>query len=171
MKERKFLNIKVAAVDAIHGILLEASASGVFIRDVRGPEADTDTGENMQLIKFCIDHGRQETKFHVMWPIIISHEIDNKSPLYHFANGEPDSDNFELVVILKGSTSYDGGLVVQKTSYLPSEIVSVGKFNFENVFKERVDYIAINDQKKGFDEITNIRSEDPSEEFDIVDEL
>ena len=86
-----------------------------------------------------------------MWPTIISHEIQQDSPLHDFNSGKPGSDNFELVVILQGSTIYDDSTVVQRTSFLPSEIVSVGKFSFEHVFQERGAYISINNKKREFE--------------------
>ena len=109
---------------------------------------------DMRGISFNIDQGRQE-KFDVMWPTIICHEIDRDSPLHDFVSGFPGSDDFELIVYLQGSTIYDGGTVVQRTSYLPSEIVSVGNFSFDHVFQERADYISINEQKKEFDVISS----------------
>lgn len=152
-----FLNVKIAPLDATHGILLEASADGVVVTRrrtmVSGDEDEEEEEEEIDLkvMTFNIDQGQQKTKFHVMWPTIISHEIDRNSPLHDFNSGMPGSDNFELVLILKGSTIYDGSTVVQRTSYLPSEIVGVGKFSFEHVFQERADYISINEQKQEFD--------------------
>ena len=152
-----FLNVKVAPIDAINGILLEASAFGVVVTrrtiicgdDCVEEEEDQDI--DLRSINFNIDKGRQKTNFHVMWPIIICHEIDRNSPLYDFNSGLQGSDNFELILLLKGSTIYDGSTVVQRTSYLPSEIVSVGNFSFEHVFQERADYISVNEQKQEFD--------------------
>ena len=156
-----FLNVKVAPIDAINGILLEASAFGVVVTrrtiicgdDCVEEEEDQDI--DLRSINFNIDKGRQKTNFHVMWPIIICHEIDQNSPLYDFNSGLQGSDNFELILLLKGSTIYDGSTVVQRTSYLPSEIVSVGNFSFEHVFQERADYISVNEQKQEFDLIVS----------------
>ena len=152
-----FLNVKVAPTDAINGILLEASAFGVVVtrrtivcgEDCVEEEEDQDI--DLQVINFNIDKGQQRRDFHVMWPIIICHEIDRNSPLYDFNSGLQGSDNFELILLLKGSTIYDGSTVIQRTSYLPSEIVSVGNFSFEHVFQERADYISVNEQKQEFD--------------------
>lgn len=156
-----FLNVKVAPIDAINGILLEASAFGVVVTRrtiVCGDDDDGEDGEekeeedvDLRVANFNIDQGRQKTNFHVMWPTIICHQIDQDSPLYNFNSGLQGSDNFELILLLKGRTIYDGSTVVQRTSYLPSEIVSVGKFSFEHVFEERADYISINEQKQEFD--------------------
>ena len=160
-----FLNVKVAPVDAINGILLEASASGVVVTRRRTTNVSGNEEEekveveeeeiDLRVMPFSIYQGRQKTNFHVMWPTIICHEIDRDSPLHDFNSGMPGSDNFELILLLKGSTIYDGGTVVQRTSYLPSEIVSVGNFSFEHVFQERGDYISINEQKQEFDIIAS----------------
>ena len=53
-----------------------------------------------------------------------------------------------MIVTVAGSTGYDGGTVVQRTSYTSSEIRIAREFSFDNVFKERGDYIAINDRRK-----------------------
>ena len=154
----------MAPVDNVNGILLEASATGVVVTRKKvpcGDGEDIDCGDHdeeeidMKHMSFNIDQGRQKTNFHVMWPTIICHEVDRESPLHDFVSGMPGSDNFELILILKGSTIYDGGTVVQRTSYLPSEIVSVGNFSFDHVFQERADYISINEQKKEFDVISS----------------
>ena len=49
--------------------------------------------------------------------------------------------------------------VVQRTSYVPSEFVTVGNFNFEHVFQERADYISINEQKEKFDPLSEPESQ------------
>ena len=158
LKNGKYLlNIKVAPIDASNGILLEASAIGVLVirRTIvftgRDGEEKEEEDIDLKVLDFTIDHGHQKTNFHVMWPTIICHEIDGNSPLHDFNAGIQGSDNFELIVILRGSTIYDGSLVVQRTSYVPSEFVTVGNFNFEHVFQERADYISINEQKEKFD--------------------
>ena len=145
-----------APIDAINGILLEASAFGVVVTRrtiICGDDCVEEEDQDIDLrsINFNIDKGRQKTNFHVMWPTIICHQIDQNSPLYDFNSGLQGSDNFELILLLKGSTIYDGSTVVQRTSYLPSEIVSVGNFSFEHVFQERADYISVNEQKQEFD--------------------
>jgi len=167
-KDGIFLNIKVASKDAVRGNLLEATAIGVFITrsQDRGVEL-ADSGADMKLLHFSHDHGRQKTNFHVLWPTIISHEIDENSPLKDFSDGKQGSDNFELIIILKGSTSYDGGSIVQLTSYIPSEIslcYDKSSFCFGDVFRERVDFLAIKEQGDGFDVLMDGKKDENTEE-------
>ena len=151
MEEFNFLRIEIAPVDAIHGSLMDASASGIFIAKKKSgvdPEVE-DPAIRMRPMRFSMGKHGQKTSFHVMGPIIISHKIDRHSPLYKWVEGQVEQDfDFEVIVTVAGSTGYDGGTVVQRTSYTSSEIRIAREFTFDNVFKERGDYIAINDRRK-----------------------
>ena len=75
-----------------------------------------------------------------MWPVCIVHEIDSTSPLYHF---HPNMEvAMELVLWVTGTTS-SGGLVKARTSYLPSEIIWGGRFNFDSVFQKNLNHITV----------------------------
>ena len=122
-----FLRVKASPVDSINGILEEASARGVVVTRSKPIDFEDEEEEDVDLkvISFNIDRRP------MMWPTILSAEIQSDSPLHDFNCGIPGADNFELVLVLTGSTVYDGSTVVQRTSFLPSEIVPVaGKFNF-----------------------------------------
>nr|XP_033818190.1 ATP-sensitive inward rectifier potassium channel 11-like [Geotrypetes seraphini] len=56
-------------------------------------------------------------------PLIISHTIDEKSPLYNISAYNLTSQNIEIVVILEGVVETTGITTQARTSYLPEEIL------------------------------------------------
>ena len=63
-----------------------------------------------------------EDRIFLVWPIIISHTIDEASPLYEYSCNSLDSADFEIVVILEGIVEQTGLTTQARTSYMPSEI-------------------------------------------------
>ena len=58
----------------------------------------------------------------LLWPTVISHKIDEDSPLYEMAPQDLLNSNFELIVTLEGSVEETGNTIQVRTSYLPNEI-------------------------------------------------
>ena len=93
----------------------------------------TQEGECMPLhaqrVEFNIDGGI-EGKILLIWPIIVSHVIDEDSPFYNMSK-EDLADNvcFELLVILEGTIENTGLLCQARTSYLPEEIIWGHRFS------------------------------------------
>ncbi|XP_033117739.1 G protein-activated inward rectifier potassium channel 3-like [Anneissia japonica] len=63
-----------------------------------------------------------EDRIFLVWPLIVSHTIDEDSPLYTLSAKDLDSADFEIVVILEGIVEQTGLTTQARTSYLPSEI-------------------------------------------------
>merc|ERR1712138_30858 len=49
-----------------------------------------------------------ESFVHIMWPICVCHEINKTSPLYKFSPDNTEFGDFELIVLLKGTTATGG---------------------------------------------------------------
>ncbi|XP_038048310.1 G protein-activated inward rectifier potassium channel 3-like [Patiria miniata] len=58
----------------------------------------------------------------LVWPLIICHVIDEKSPMYKYSYIDLLENSFEIVVYLEGVVEQTGLLTQARTSYLPSEI-------------------------------------------------
>ena len=71
-----------------------------------------------------------------MWPICLSHEINESSSLFKYRPDDKCFKDFELILVLQGTTSLGGDLQI-RTSYIKSEIVWGSRFKFENVLSER----------------------------------
>ncbi|XP_041033579.1 ATP-sensitive inward rectifier potassium channel 11-like [Carcharodon carcharias] len=56
-------------------------------------------------------------------PLIISHTIDKKSPLYNLSAASLQQEDLEVVVILEGVVETTGITTQARTSYLPEEIL------------------------------------------------
>ncbi|XP_033630588.1 G protein-activated inward rectifier potassium channel 3-like [Asterias rubens] len=84
----------------------------------------TEEDECIPLYSHPMDVGGQIGEDHVLlvWPIIICHVIDEKSPLYKYSYVDLLDNSFEIVVYLEGVVEQTGLLCQARTSYLPSEI-------------------------------------------------
>ncbi len=71
----------------------------------------------------------------LVWPILVSHVIDSKSPLYDIGKTDLHTADFEIVVILEGIVEATGTTTQARTSYLPSEIQ--WGYYFDNLVNER----------------------------------
>ncbi|XP_059809198.1 ATP-sensitive inward rectifier potassium channel 11-like [Hypanus sabinus] len=56
-------------------------------------------------------------------PLIISHTIDKKSPLYDLSESDLQQEDLEVVVLLEGVVETTGITTQARTSYLPEEIL------------------------------------------------
>lgn len=72
----------------------------------------------------------------LMWPTIITHRIDENSPLYEFSAIELKRQQFEIVVMLEGGVESTGLATQARTSYLPSEILWGHRFQSIVALKE-----------------------------------
>ena len=68
-----------------------------------------------------------------IWPIIVSHKIDESSPLYNMAPRDFQSKQFEIILTLEGVTPETGFSVQVRTSYLPSEVLWGQRFEHSTV--------------------------------------
>ncbi|XP_044272328.1 ATP-sensitive inward rectifier potassium channel 12-like isoform X2 [Tribolium madens] len=58
-----------------------------------------------------------------IWPMTITHKIDEESPLYHLSASDMLQDKFEIVVILEGTVESTGQTTQARSSYLATEIL------------------------------------------------
>jgi len=114
-----------------------ASVEGILVC-----EEITKEGEHLKRCLKPVPFGMEnsndinESFVHIMWPICVCHEINKTSPLYKFSPDNTEFGDFELIVLLKGTTA-TGGKVLVRTSYIKSEIIWGGKFNMDNLLHQR----------------------------------
>ncbi len=91
----------------------------------------TKEGECIPLFAHPIDLGAENNEHQLLliWPIIITHIIDERSPLYDMSSYELSTCLFELIVILEGVVEQTGLLCQARTSYLPHEILWGHRFS------------------------------------------
>ena len=58
----------------------------------------------------------------LLWPTVISHKIDECSPLFDLGPDELHLSSFELIVTIVGIVEETGKYVQVRTSYLPNEV-------------------------------------------------
>lgn len=68
-------------------------------------------------------------KLFLVTPLIVTHEIDEKSPLWAMGEAEMKGDQFEIIVILEGTVESTGMICQARTSYLNNEILWGHRFN------------------------------------------
>ena len=73
--------------------------------------------------------GGVDGKILLIWPLIISHVIDENSPFYNLSKDDIADSHFELIVVLEGTVEQTGTLCQARTSYLPSEIIWGHRFS------------------------------------------
>lgn len=85
----------------------------------------TSEGEFIPLYHHNMDvmYETGEDRIFLVWPLIICHIIDEKSPLYNISAADLQDVDFEVVVLLEGVVEQTGLTTQARTSYLPSEIM------------------------------------------------
>jgi potassium inwardly-rectifying channel subfamily J len=63
-----------------------------------------------------------ENSLFLQWPVVVSHCIDHRSPLWDVTEDDLLTDYFEVIVILEGNVASTGMLTQVGTSYLATEI-------------------------------------------------
>ena len=109
----------------------------------------TAEGEIIPLHSFNmdLDYDTGEDRIFLVWPIIVTHKIDENSPLYEYNARQLENADFEIVVILEGIVEQTGLTTQARTSYSPSEIMwgyrfssSVVVLHSENDKQYDIDY-------------------------------
>ncbi|XP_072043637.1 G protein-activated inward rectifier potassium channel 3-like [Amphiura filiformis] len=65
----------------------------------------------------------------LIWPLILSHVIDENSPFYNLCREDLADSLFELIIVLEGTVEQTGLLCQARTSYLPNEIIWGHRFS------------------------------------------
>ena len=118
--------------------IFDATIEGFMIHEYTSKEGFL-IKNYMQSVPFCMENSADlcDNFVHVMWPVKICHEINQDSPFYKFGpKNDEDFHEFELLVLFQGTTS-NGATINVRTSYIKSEIVFGGAFNFSSVFHQR----------------------------------
>jgi len=115
-----YLVIRVGDIRPNH--LIECHVSGhVAMKE------ETSEGEclpyGLKRIEFGADLDASQEYFQMLWPVTISHKIDENSPLYEFSPRDILSKQFEIILTIEGTTQETANTIQVRTSYLPNEIL------------------------------------------------
>ncbi|XP_069803281.1 ATP-sensitive inward rectifier potassium channel 11-like [Dendropsophus ebraccatus] len=85
----------------------------------------TDEGEVVPIsqVDIQVENPVGTNSIFLVSPLIISHTIDEKSPLFHFSAYDLGNQDIEVVAILEGVVETTGITTQARTSYLPDEIL------------------------------------------------
>ncbi|KAG8567713.1 hypothetical protein GDO81_013753 [Engystomops pustulosus] len=85
----------------------------------------TDEGEVVPIsqVDIQVENPIGTNSIFLVSPLIISHTINEKSPLFHFSAYDLGEQDLEVVVILEGVVETTGITTQARTSYLPEEIL------------------------------------------------
>ncbi|XP_040286078.1 ATP-sensitive inward rectifier potassium channel 11-like [Bufo bufo] len=88
-------------------------------------KATTDEGEVVPIsqVDIQVENPVGTNSIFLVSPLIISHTIDEKSPLFHYSAYNLGDQDLEVVVILEGVVETTGITTQARTSYLPDEIL------------------------------------------------
>jgi potassium inwardly-rectifying channel subfamily J len=107
----------------------------------------TNEGEHLpfyqQEMSLTIDGSDKHLMF--IWPTLVVHKIDEKSPLYGITADTLQTEDFEIVVMLEGAVESTGLAAQARSSYLPHEIY----------WNHRFDEMVTQDEKTGRYEVIN----------------
>jgi len=107
--------------------LIESHISAYMVR-----RSVTDEGEEIPHHLFAIEFGTDldgtQDFFQLFWPIVLSHRIDEASPLWSVSPTDLVTEKFEIILTMEGTTPETGNNIQVRTSYLPSEILWGYKF-------------------------------------------
>ncbi|KAJ7995454.1 hypothetical protein DPEC_G00244730 [Dallia pectoralis] len=125
--------------------IVEASIRAKLIRSQQTKEGEF-IPLNQTDINIGFDTG--DDRLFLVSPLIISHEINEKSPFWELSQAQMDKEEFEIVVILEGMVEATGMTCQARSSYLDKEVLWGYRFtpvlSLENGFYE-VDYNSFHD--------------------------
>uniref|UniRef100_A0AAY5KUG3 G protein-activated inward rectifier potassium channel 1 n=1 Tax=Esox lucius TaxID=8010 RepID=A0AAY5KUG3_ESOLU len=125
--------------------IVEASIRAKLIRSQQTKEGEF-IPLNQTDINIGFDTG--DDRLFLVSPLIISHEINEKSPFWELSQAQMDKEEFEIVVILEGMVEATGMTCQARSSYLDKEVLWGYRFtpvlSLEKGFYE-VDYNSFHD--------------------------
>jgi len=129
-----YLLCRVGDLQPTH--LIESHISAYMVR-----KSVTDEGEEIPHHLFAIEFGTDldgtQDFFQLFWPIVLSHRIDEGSPLWSVSPTDLITEKFEIILTMEGTTPETGNNIQVRTSYLPSEILWGYKFEHSCVMFNR----------------------------------
>ncbi|OWF50263.1 G protein-activated inward rectifier potassium channel 3-like [Mizuhopecten yessoensis] len=111
------LQVRVGDMRKSH--LVDTTASGIFISEKVSKE-----GTVYPLYQNAMEfeaHGMDSRVF-MMWPLVLKHRINAKSPLWNMEFDEILSNTFEIIVLLEGTIESTGEICQARTSYSSKDI-------------------------------------------------
>jgi len=107
--------------------LIESHISGYVVRNQVTEEGE-EIPHHLHAIEFGTDLDGTQDFFQLFWPIVLSHRIDENSPLWEVSPEMLLTENFEIVLTMEGTTPETGNNIQVRTSYVPREILWGYKF-------------------------------------------
>jgi len=124
-----YLQFRVGNIRSSH--LLESHIKAVFIHHKVVTEEGEEVFFHQEDIKVGTQLDGENENLMMLWPIIVSHKIDEDSPLYNMNGKDILNGQFEIVIALDGIVEPTGNNVQARTSYLPNEIM--WGYRFDNM--------------------------------------
>lgn len=121
-----FLQVRVGDMRQSH--LIDTHAYGIYISDKISAEGTVYPLYQTQM-EFQA-HGMDSQVF-LMWPIILRHKIDEKSPLWQMKYEDILANTFEIIFVLEGTIESTGEICQARTSYTSKDIQ--WGYRFENM--------------------------------------
>ncbi|KAL3856938.1 hypothetical protein ACJMK2_011644 [Sinanodonta woodiana] len=120
-KEDGELVMQIRLGDMRQSHLIDTSVYGIFIRDKVSKE-----GTRYPLFQHHLDiqaHGMDDRVF-LIWPLVLSHTINEDSPFWEMRPEEIlHANNYEVVVIFEGIIESTGEICQARTSYTSKDII------------------------------------------------
>ncbi|XP_055609819.1 ATP-sensitive inward rectifier potassium channel 12-like [Uranotaenia lowii] len=114
------LNLMFRVADMRKSHIIGANIRAQLIRSKVTREGESVAQYQIEL-DLGVDGGGPDLFF--IWPQIVCHKIDAKSPLWNMSAIDMMNDRFEIVVILEGTIESTGQSTQARSSYLNSEII------------------------------------------------
>jgi len=120
------LRLMFRVANVRHSQLLESHFKGIILAKITTEEGILIKHHQTEIpVSWQLDDKEDEPADygHVLLPVIVSHIIDQDSPLYNLAPADFNKAKFEFIVTLEGVVEPSGNTTQARTSYLPQEIL------------------------------------------------
>lgn len=122
--------------------IIDTAVRVILTQTVRTLEGEL-LRQHQTVLEASIDGCKEDV--HLLWPMIVTHKIDEKSPLYDVQPEDLSKNNFEIIAILEGTIESTAQSIQARSSYIPPEIMWGHKFaellNFNEYWAEyKVDF-------------------------------
>ena len=74
-------------------------------------------------MEFGVEMDGTQDFFQMFWPVVVSHKIDEKSPLYAMSARDIAEHTFEIILTMEGITPETGNTVQVTSSHQPSCLI------------------------------------------------
>jgi len=115
-----YLLCRVADLRPTH--LIESHISAYVVRRQTTDEGE-DIPHHLYSIEFGTDLDGTQDFFQLYWPLVLSHRINESSPLWTVSPEDLLTEKFEIILTLEGTTPETGNNIQVRTSFLPNEIL------------------------------------------------